>query len=63
MLYVYTDSLLYLHHWIFWLCWAPKPIDPNKAAAEVRVGKIGIAQGCALHPWDCEWQKQKFSKY
>lgn len=56
MLYIYTAARLYLHHWIFWFCWAPKPIDPNKAAAEVRVGKIGIAQSCTLHPWDCEWQ-------
>ena len=58
MLYVHTDyislaSLVYLHHGVFRLRWAPKPIDPNKAAAEVGVGKIGIAQSCALHPWDC----------
>lgn len=41
--YIYSAACAYLHHRIFWFCWASKPIDPNKAAAEVRVCKIGIA--------------------
>lgn len=56
--YIDSAARLYLHHRIFWFCWASKPIDPNKAAAEVRVGKIGIAQGCTLHPRDCEWEQR-----
>lgn len=51
----------YLHHWVFRLCWAAKPIDPNKTAAEVGVCQIGIAQGCSFHTWDCG-QQRKFRK-
>lgn len=45
--------ILYLHHCIFRLCRASKPIDTNEAAAEIRVGEIGVAKGRTLHPWDC----------
>ncbi len=55
----HTQSLVvgYLHHWIFGLCWASKPIDPNKGAAEVGVGQTGIIQSTSFHPRDCNKAK------